>query len=83
MLRIEIAGDGPTPVVRVAGRLSGAAVDEVMRACDRIGGPFVLDLSELLSADDAGISLLRALRTGGAELRGLSPYLEMLLPAER
>jgi anti-anti-sigma regulatory factor len=83
MLRIEIADDGPTPVVRVAGRLSGDAVDQVARASDRIGGSLVLDLSEVLSADDAGISLLRALRTGGAEVRGLSPYLEMLLNAER
>jgi anti-anti-sigma regulatory factor len=83
MLRIEIADDGPTPVVRVAGRLSGDAVDEVGRASDRIGGPFVLDLSEVVSADDAGISLLRALRTGGAELWGLSPYLRVLLEDEQ
>jgi anti-anti-sigma regulatory factor len=83
MLRIEIADEGSTPVVLVAGRLLGSAADELAKACDRMDGPFTLDLAEVLSADAAGIGLLCALRRAGTELRGLSPYLRLLLDGER
>jgi hypothetical protein len=69
-------------VVVVAGRLIGAAVSELSRACREIDGPVTLDLTELRSADVAGIGLLRALRTMGAEFRGLSPYLQLLMDEE-
>jgi hypothetical protein len=44
-----------------------------------VAGRLLLELSDLLSADDAGIALLRRLAAQGAELLGVSRYLEMLL----
>jgi hypothetical protein len=79
MLRIEVANNGLTPVVTVAGRIHGGTVNELSRVCDGVGRSFTLEATEVQSADAAGIRLLRALRSGGAEIQGLSPYLQMLL----
>lgn len=71
--------DGDQTHVKVAGRLQPpfeSALDKEIRSID---GPFVLDLSELLSADEAGIEKLRQLASSGAELRGASGYVQMLL----
>ena len=46
------------------------------------GSPHRLDLSGLLSADEAGIELLRTLQAEGAELHGASPYFRQLLEEE-
>ena len=53
--------------------------DKEIRSID---GSFVLDLSEMLSADEAGIEKLRKLASSGAELRGASGYVQMLLDDE-
>ncbi len=77
--RITRAIDGELTRVQVAGRLQPpfeAELDKEIRSIDR---PFVLDLSELLSADKAGIEKLRHLASNGAELRGASGYVRMLL----
>ena len=39
----------------------------------------MLDLSNLLFADDAGIDVIRTLGEKGAELRGASPFVQLLL----
>ena len=79
MVRIDIAQEDSTTVAFVSGRLQDGAVEELSKACDRIGGPFVLDLAELVSADAAGIRLVAVLRAAGVEVRGLSHYLQLLL----
>ena len=78
-IRIDITSEGPETVVYIIGRLSGAAVAELRKACDPIEGAFLLDLSNLLLADDAGIDVIRKLCEKGAEVRGASPFIQLLL----
>lgn len=65
-------------VVRVAGRLSAAHVPELMTACadDR---HLELDLTELMSADAAGIDALRRIRQKGATFSGTPGYIQLKL----
>jgi hypothetical protein len=44
-----------------------------------VQGATALDLSELQSADHEGVEILRELVGLGAEVRGASPYIELLL----
>jgi anti-anti-sigma regulatory factor len=78
-IRIDITSEGPETVVYVIGRLSGASVAELRKACDPIGAVFLMDLSNLLFADDAGIDVIRKLCEKGAEVRGASPFIQLLL----
>lgn len=78
-IRIDITSEGPETVVRVAGRLSGIAVAQLRKACDPIEGAFVLDLSNLIFADVSGIDAIRTIGEKGAEIRGASPFIQLLL----
>lgn len=69
MLRIHVRAQAGR--LDLEGRLAGEWVAELRRvamANERPGRRTVLDLSGLLSADAAGIALLRELRAGGAAL---------------
>jgi len=70
---------GPLTTMRVDGWLSGLAVPELQTACAAIVGAFVIDLAGLRFADDAGISLLKALRLSGVALVGAGPFISMVL----
>ncbi len=61
-------------VVRLAGRLSVAQVPELLGACADVL-PLELDLTDLVSADMAGIEALQRLRDQGATLVGAPGYL--------
>ena len=78
-IRIDITSEGSETVVRVAGRLSGIAVAQLRIACDPIEGAFVLDLSNLLFADDAGIDTIRTIGEKSAKIRRASPFIQLLL----
>jgi hypothetical protein len=78
-LRIIRTMDGERTLVKVAVRLQPPFESELDKEIRSIDGPFALDLSELLSADEAGIEKLRLLASSGAELRGASGYVQMLL----
>ena len=78
-IRIDITSEGPETIVRVAGRLSGVMVAQFRKACDPIEGAFAVDLSNLLFADDAGIDTISAIVDRGAEVRGASPFIQLLL----
>ena len=65
-------------VVRLAGQLSGAQVPELLQAC-AAGSPLQLDLSELVSADMAGIDAIQRVRASGAELIGVPGYIQLKL----
>jgi anti-anti-sigma regulatory factor len=78
-IHIDIKSKGSQTVVHVAGRLSGDAVAELRKACDRIEGAFVLDLSNLRFADPVGIGAIRKLRGKGAQIQGASPFIQLLL----
>lgn len=79
-IRIDIiTSDEPEDIVRLSGRLTEGEAFQLKKACNSIGKRFVLDLSDLLFADDAGINLLQELKKNGAEHRGASPFIQMLL----
>jgi hypothetical protein len=65
-------------VVRLAGRLSAAQVPELVSLCAE-PGPAELDLTELVSADVAGIEALRRLRAKGVPLVGAVGYIQLKL----
>ncbi len=55
---------------------------ELRKACGPIEGALVIDLSNLRYADAEGTDLIRTLAKGGAEIRGASPYIQLLLADE-
>ena len=69
-------------VVRLAGHLSVAQVPDLFGAC---AGevPLDLDLTDLMSADVAGIEALQRLRDQGSTLMGASGYLQLKLNSPR
>jgi hypothetical protein len=71
-------------VVRLAGRLCAAQVPELLRACAG-AGPLQLDLTDLVSADIAGVEALQRVRAKGATLLGVPGYIQLKLdsPAGR
>jgi len=78
-IRIDINSEKSEIVVCLAGRLCGDAVKQLSDACDPIKGTFVLDLSKLLFADDAGIEVIREISTRGTKIRGASQFIQLLL----
>lgn len=78
-IRIDITSEGPETVVYIVGRLSGVAVAQLKKACDPIEGAFVIDLSNLLFVDDAGIDFIHTIVEEGAEIREASPFVQLLL----
>ena len=52
---------------------------QLKKTCDPIEGSFVLDLSNLLFADNRGIDAIRALIDRGWQVRGASPFVQLLL----
>ena len=78
-IRIDITSEGPETVIHVAGRLSGTSVAQLKKACDPIEGAFVIDLSNLLFADDAGTDTILTLCEKGAKVSGASPFVQLLL----
>ncbi len=78
-LYIACESDSGVRVVRLEDWLEGEAVGELERVASGASGSLRLDLSELRSADTAGLDALRALRTAGASLVGTSPYMRLLL----
>ncbi len=47
--------------------------------CEPIKDNFVLDLSKLMFADDAGVEAIRRLRKKGAEISGASSFIRLLI----
>ena len=78
-VRIDTTSEGSKAVVSVAGRLEGLGGRELLKTCRSIAGEFVLDLSGVLAADPEGIEAIHKAVSGGAELRGVSPFIRLLL----
>ena len=78
-LGIDHIHSGQKNVVHVVGHLSGPAVPQLKAACNAIKGPFVVDLSSLMYADDDGIGAIRTIIEEGASIQGASPFVELLL----
>ena len=67
-------------VVRLAGRLGDIQVPELSRACaGTSASTIVLDLTDLLSADAAGIEAIRNLCLAGASVAGVHGYIKLKL----
>ena len=78
-----MTSEGSKTVVHISNRLGGAGVAELREACGLIEGALVLELSNLLYADAEGIGVIRTLAKGRAEIRGASPFIQLLLGDER
>jgi hypothetical protein len=78
-VRITKIIDVDNTVLKVDGRLRLEDVGELARVVRSVQGAAALDLSELQTADRAGVEILRELASLGVELRGTSPYIELLL----
>ena len=78
-MRIDIETKGPVEVVQVSGRLVEYFIQQLNNVCEPMEGNFVLDLSELVFADDAGIDVIRSLREKGADIRGASSFIKLLI----
>ena len=81
-IRIDIKSEGHGHILHVAGRLTGPAITQLSKACAPMEGRFVLDLSKLKFADDAGVEEIRSLCDRGAEIRGASYFIKMLINDE-
>ncbi len=81
-IRIDIESEGSDVVLHVSGRLTGPAITQLSDACEPMKGRFVLDLSKLKFADDAGAEAIRTLRERGADIRGASIFIKLLINGE-
>jgi hypothetical protein len=75
---IGIVQEADRRIVHLAGRLCVAQVPELLRACagaDRLQ----LDLTDLVSADMAGVEALQRVRARGASLVGVPGYIQLKL----
>jgi anti-anti-sigma regulatory factor len=78
-LRIGCAQESGLTVVRIDGELTDAGIGELREVCEAIGESPVLDLTDLVTADEAGLEALLGMMRDGATLRGGSPYLNLLI----
>src|SRR5262249_12816200 len=79
LLRITQTTEGPTTVLRTDGQLVRDGVAELARLVQAAAPPLALDLTDLRQVDAAGIALLQALVEAGTRVRGVSPYIALLL----
>jgi ABC-type transporter Mla MlaB component len=77
---IGVEHAGAQWLVRLAGRLSVDQVPDLLKVCGEHGSdPVAIELSDLLSADAAGIEALRRVRRAGALLTGTPTYIQLKL----
>ena len=81
-IRIDIESEGPDVVLHVAGRLTGPAIKQLTDVCEPMEDHYVLDLSKLKFADDAGAEAIRTLRERGADIREASSFIKLLINDE-
>jgi hypothetical protein len=73
---IGVVTENDRRVVRLAGRLSVAQVPELLTACAD-SRTLALDLTDLVSADIAGIEALQRVRARGVTLFGTPGYIQL------
>ena len=82
-IRITRTSDACGTVLQVDGQLCSENVAELTKEHRSVDGPVVLELSDLQSADAAGVDVLLELISLGVQIRGASPYTELLLKGSR
>jgi hypothetical protein len=83
LFRLTESRDSDRTVVHLAGRLVGPAAPEFCEFCRSQEAPIILDLSELQWADSDGVRAVRKVMSEGAETRGASRFIELLLRGAR
>ena len=78
-VRITSFSEPTRKVIRIVGKLHTEDIGELEREARGTAGVLVVDVSELAFTDTAGAMFLNALVCRGAELRGVSPYVALLL----
>ncbi|MHC4179498.1 MAG: hypothetical protein ACYSWU_18455 [Planctomycetota bacterium] len=78
-VRITVTREAHLTVLRIDGQLRSEDVGELANERAAAQGPLVLELSNLQSADPKGVEVLLELVALAAEVRGASPYIELLL----
>ena len=78
-IRIDIETKGPVDVVRVSGRLVVSSIKQLTDVCELMEDNFLLDLSELVFADNPAIEVIRSLREKGADISGASSFIKFLI----
>ena len=79
MIRITSSEEGSNKVVRIAGRIEEQHLAELQRLCSASGRTVAIDLSDLQSADSAGIQWLHYASRQGTAIVGASPYITLLI----
>ena len=78
-IRITRISEPHETVLHIAGRLMSEDVGELTKEFQGIDGPVTLNLAGLQSAAPDGVATLLEIASLGAELRGASSYIELLL----
>ena len=78
-LWIGVRDWGEVREICLEGRLAGEAIEELERVSVDLEPPIRIDLSQLLSTDDAGLASLRVRQQAGEELVGARPLIQHLL----
>jgi hypothetical protein len=79
VFRLIVTEAADATTARLVGRLRDDGVALLADLCETARRPLVLDLSELTSASEAAILLLRRLAAGGVHVLGASHYVRLLL----
>jgi hypothetical protein len=79
LVRITQHSEGSLTIITIDGSLGREGVAELEHLCQGVPSPLALDLTYLRWVDAAGITLLNTLADTGAQLRGVSPYIALLL----
>ena len=80
MLKVTVVESSSSGVIlRVEGRITGASVEELRRACDlhtfAEEVQLSLELADVSFSDAAGVVLLKELRSRGVSLLGTNPFM--------
>lgn len=78
-IRIIMTSERGRTLIKIAGQLKRADMDELIRTFQELDGPAVLDLMELQSVDREAVVQLREFIDLGLEVQAASPYIELLL----
>ena len=79
LCRIQSRRQNNRVIVHLAGHLTEAQVPDLLEACAQAGGPPLVELDELLSADAVGMDALIRIEQQGARLVDLPEYLRLKL----
>jgi hypothetical protein len=79
VFRLIVTEATDVTTARLVGRLRDDGVALLADACETARRPLVLDLSELTSASEAAVLLLRRLAAAGVHVLGASQYVRLLL----